>query len=485
MGVFDSLTTSVSGLQSQSYALQNISGNIANSTTVGFKRVDTSFVDLIPQTPASQQLSGSVNAYGRNTTLLQGSISQTGIATNLAINGDGFFVVQSRTGNAGGAPTFSGIDRYTRRGDFALDNNGYLVNGAGNYLEGIPVDPVTGSLLGSKPNVLQISSKDLPALKTSNLTYQANLPPTPATANSQIPNAPASAAYFTPTGIVDAQGQVVASLETAFNNSTIDGGAKTVYAANGSPVNLQIRWGKIDPATTTPAGVPTWQAFYRVDSSASPAGTTPRWQQFGGNGIATGGNTNVFGITTGTPGGSFTFNAAGANLTNPGVVTLSNVNVDGVDAGPIRFDYSANLTQFSGSTSSGSAAGQVGGISITADGYTAGSFQSLSLDTGGRLVGNYTNGQIVPLAQVSEAHFKNSDGLTRVSGGTFQQTLESGQPVVLSAGAELSGGAVEQSNTDIAAEFTKLIVTQQAYSANAKVITTANNILQDILQVIR
>ena len=485
MGVFDSLTTSVSGLSAQSYALQNISGNIANSTTVGFKRVDTSFVDLIPTTSANQQLSGSVNAYGRNTTTQQGSISQTGIATNLAINGDGFFVVQSRTGNAGGSPTFSGIDRYTRRGDFTQDNNGFLVNGAGNYLEGIALDPVTGSLLGSKPGVLQISTKDLPALATSNVTYQANLPPTPATANSQIPNAPASAAFFTPGGIVNATGQVDISVETAFNNSTIDGGAKTVYAANGSPVNVQIRWGKLDPATTVPVGSIQWQSFYRVDSSASPPAGTVRWQQFGGNGIATGGNTLVLGVATGTAGGNFSFNSSGTNTTVPGVVTLSNINVDGVDAGPIRFDYSANLTQFAGSTSSGSAAGQVGGISITADGYTAGSFQSLSLDSGGRLVGNYTNGQIVPVAQISEAHFKNSDGLTRVSGGTFQQTLDSGQPVVLSAGSELSGGAVEQSNTDIASEFTKLIVTQQAYSANAKVITTANSILQDILQVIR
>ena len=479
MGVFDSLTTSVSGLQAQSFALQNISGNISNSTTVGFKRVDTSFVDLIPQTPANQQLAGSVNAYSRNTTLLQGSISQTGIATNLAINGDGFFVVQSRTGNAGGQPTFSGIDRYTRRGDFAQDNNGYLVNGAGNYLEGIAVDPVTGALQGSKPGVLKINTKDLPALQTSSVTYQANLPPTPSTGASQAPGAivppgdqiwggGAAPATFNPaTGVVEYQD------EANFINTTIDGGAKTVYAPNGSPVNLQIRWGKVSANT--------WQAFYRTDSSTvpTPTATQQRWQQFGGT--AAGGN--------GLPGSNFTFNAAGTNTTPIQTTSLSGVVIDGVQVDsaslPLKLDFSGGLTQFSGSTSSGSAAGQVGGIAITADGYTAGSFQSLSLDTGGRLVGNYTNGQIVPLAQVSEAHFKNSDGLTRQTGGTFQQTLDSGQPVVISAGAELQGGAVEQSNTDIAAEFTKLIVTQQAYSANTKVITTANSILQDILQVIR
>ncbi len=476
MGIFDALTTAVSGLGAQSFSLQNISGNIANSTTTGFKRVETSFVDLIPSTPSATQLAGSVNARSRNTTMLQGSISQTGIATNIALNGDGFFVVQSRTGFAGGQPTFSGIDQYTRRGDFQLDNSGNLVNGAGNYLEGIAVDPITGALQGSKPSVLKISTKDLPALQTSNVSYQANLPPVPSTAASQIPSAPPSASLIWGGGAtqLNASGQVVSgATETAFVNTTVDGGAKTLYAPNGSPVNMQIRWGEVSPNT--------WQAFYRIDSSASPVAGTPRWQQFGG--AATGGN--------GTPGGNITFNAAGANTTAAAsqITSLSNVIIDGVqvDSGglPILFDMSGGLTQFSGSTSSGSAAGQVGGISVTANGYTAGSFQSLSLDTGGRLVGNYTNGQIVPLAQISEAKFKNSDGMVRVSGGTFQQTLDSGQPVVLSAGSELSGGAVEQSNVDIASEFSKMIVTQQAYSSNAKVITTANTMLQDILQIIR
>jgi flagellar hook protein FlgE len=476
MGIFDALTTAVSGLGAQSYSLQNISGNIANSTTVGFKRVETSFIDLIPSTPSSTQLAGSVNAHSRNTTTLQGSISQTGIATNLALNGDGFFVVQSRTGFAGGQATFSGIDQYTRRGDFQLDNSGFLVNGANNYLEGIAVDPITGALQGSKPGVLQISTKDLPALQSSNVSYQANLPPVPGTAASQIPSAPASASLIWggAASSLTATGQVLSgATETAFINSTVDGGAKTVYAPNGSPVNMQIRWGKV--------AANTWQAFYRIDSSASPVAGTPRWQQFGGS--ATGGN--------GVVGGNITFNAAGTNTTALAnqVTVLSGVTIDGVQvdsaALPIRFDMSGGLTQFSGSTSSGSAAGQVGGISVTADGYTAGSFQSLSLDTGGRLVGNYTNGQIVPLAQISEAKFKNADGMVRVSGGTFQQTLDSGQPVVLSAGSELSGGAVEQSNVDIAAEFSKMIVTQQAYSSNAKVITTANTMLQDILQIIR
>ncbi len=144
MGIFGALTTSVSGLRAQSFALENISGNIANSRTTGFKRVDTAFADLIPDSPPSQERSGSVRAFSLNTTTLQGDLIQTGIGTNLALNGEGFFVVQERSGFAGGVPTFGGTDLYTRRGDFEMDNNGYLLNGSGYYLKGIPIDPTTG-----------------------------------------------------------------------------------------------------------------------------------------------------------------------------------------------------------------------------------------------------------------------------------------------------------------------------------------------------
>ena len=128
MGIFGAMTTAVSGLKAQSYAMENISGNIANSRTTGFKRVDTSFVDLIPDRPVGQELGGSVRGFALSTNTIQGDLSTTGIAENIAINGSGFFVVSERTGYAGGVPTFGGIDVYTRRGDFQLDNSSYLVN---------------------------------------------------------------------------------------------------------------------------------------------------------------------------------------------------------------------------------------------------------------------------------------------------------------------------------------------------------------------
>ena len=113
MGIFDALTTAVSGLQSQSFALQNISGNIANASTIGYKGIDTSFEDLIPDsTVPDKQVAGGVTAFAQATITSQGTVSSSTVATNMAINGDGFFSVQQATGTVDNVPVFSGITDY-------------------------------------------------------------------------------------------------------------------------------------------------------------------------------------------------------------------------------------------------------------------------------------------------------------------------------------------------------------------------------------
>ncbi len=181
MGIFGALSTSVAGMRAQSFALENISGNIANSQTTAFKRIDTSFLDLIPETGTSRQLAGSVTAMSRSTNSVQGDVQAAQVATFMAINGDGFFSVQKPGGFSDNAPIFDGVDRYTRRGDFQLDKQGFLVNGAGYYLMGIPVDPTTGNLVGSTPQVLQFQSDFLPAQQTTKVDYRANLASYPLT----------------------------------------------------------------------------------------------------------------------------------------------------------------------------------------------------------------------------------------------------------------------------------------------------------------
>src|SRR3954464_14979104 len=145
MGIFDALNTSVGGLQAQSFALQNISGNIANSQTTAFKGIDTSFVDLVPAaTSPERQGAGGATALAQATITPQGTISTSTVSTNMAINGDGFFSVQKSTGTVDNTPVFSGVTDYTRRGDFQVSANGNLVNGAGYYLMGVAVDPKSG-----------------------------------------------------------------------------------------------------------------------------------------------------------------------------------------------------------------------------------------------------------------------------------------------------------------------------------------------------
>ena len=145
MGIFDALTTAVSGLQAQSFALQNISGNIANSQTIGYKETDTAFDALVSQAALGEQTSGGVFATSVASNGVQGTIQNETVATDMAVNGNGYFVVTKPTGNSGTIPQFSGVNDYTRRGDFQMDSNGYMVNGAGYYLMGIPVDPATGA----------------------------------------------------------------------------------------------------------------------------------------------------------------------------------------------------------------------------------------------------------------------------------------------------------------------------------------------------
>src|SRR3954467_9466621 len=191
MGIFGALTTAVTGLRAQSFALENISGNIANSQTTAFKRVDTAFEDLIPDNPPAKQLAGTVAATARETNTVQGDFQSASIGTFMAINGSGFFVVQKPASFVDGRPTFSGSDLYTRRGDFQTDKDGYLVNGAGYFLMGISVDPKTGNLSGSVPQLLKFQNDFLPAQPTTQVQYRANLASYPLTTAHDI-NVPGS-----------------------------------------------------------------------------------------------------------------------------------------------------------------------------------------------------------------------------------------------------------------------------------------------------
>ena len=184
MGIFGAMTTAITGLRAQSFALERISDNIANSQTTAYKRSDTIFADFVPDSPAKQQALGVVNAFSRPTNIIQGDVSNESIGTYMAINGDGYFVVAEQTDTVDGLPVFGGGSLYTRRGDFEFDRNGYLVNSAGYFLKGLPVDPATGNPTGSAPAVVRVSNDFIPANATTRIDYRANLATYPFTASA-------------------------------------------------------------------------------------------------------------------------------------------------------------------------------------------------------------------------------------------------------------------------------------------------------------
>jgi flagellar hook protein FlgE len=620
MGIFDALNTAVGGLQAQSFALQNISGNIANASTTGYKGIDTTFEDLIPDaTTPSKQAAGGVTAFAQQTITTQGTVSTTTVGTNMAINGDGFFSVQQPSSVVDNVPVFDGVTDYTRRGDFQVNANGNLVNGAGYYLMGVAVDPKTGNPLGNVPQVLQFQNNFIPAQATTSITYAANLPTepkTPASAsaaagtitadgglnpadfgtNNPLPSgtpappitnntvtgsvidndatggniAPITAATqlvgtagtssddlatgitngstltvdgttitfstaqttvtgggtanvtigigagstltvqtvltaidgatgtATPSTVSGGElvlstgttssltlgsttgnalaalglvagvtprggggsvgtGQVIGNDLTTFTNESISGGAVTAYNAAGTPVNLQLRWAKTDSAALGSGHQDTWNLFYQTSTTAT--GTNPVWVNSGTN---------------------FTFGADGT-LSSPSgsSINIPNVNVDGQALGTLSVNITTGaLTQFASS----SGAATINGI--TQNGFAAGQLQSVAVNNSGIVVGTFSNGQNIDLAAVTLSHFNGTNYLKALDGGAYQATDLSG-PAIIGASGSIAGSSLEGSNTDIADEFTKLIVTQQAYSANTKVITTANAMVQDLLNVLR
>jgi flagellar hook protein FlgE len=660
MGIFDALTTAVAGLQAQSFALQNISGNIANSQTTGYKETDTSFQDLVSQASQNQQTADGVIANSVATNTVQGTINSTQVSTDMAINGDGWFVVAQPTGFTDNQPVFSGVTDFTRAGNFQLNDNGNLVNASGYYLMGIPVNPITGNPEGSVPQVLQFQNNFIPAQETTSITYEANLPSAPTsgqvnpsdyannpiagseitgTGASLLPDAAATGTgtvgsltdattltslglaatdtvsvgdgtnttvytvtntstvgdlinainsgasgnaavtaslaggnivltgnndtatvsvsgsgasdaadlgfgaanhTFSPTNLLTqgltgktltvsvgggapqtitfgtgagdvetmselqtaiqgltgvigsvntangninllatdptatllvggtaspstfgiqtpsvapGNGTVIGSDLTTFTNQSISGGSITAYDNEGNPLNIQYRWAQVGSSS----GESTWNLFYQTNSSAS--GTQAAWQNVGQN---------------------FIFNSSG-QLVQPtsSAFTIPALTINGDTLNNVEINFGSNgLTQFA--NTSGTA--QV--TQLQQNGFAAGQLQSVAVDSENRVVGSFTNGQTIPLAQITLATFNGENALQALNGGAYAATADSGPPIYGATG-KIDGSSLESSNVDISTQFSNLIVAQQAYSANARVMTTANQMIQSLLQVIQ
>jgi flagellar hook protein FlgE len=286
---------------------------------------------------------------------------------------------------------------------------------------------------------------NLPSLPQTN-AYTATTP------NSELLNPADFSVGNDPT--IAGTGVVVGQDVSTFVNETIDGGSVTIYDAIGTPANLQLRWAKVDSVAA--GGTDTWELFYQTDATAT--GTNPAW------------------INSGI---SFAFDANGQ--LNPPVtnIPLTGVTINTTTIGNLNVSApTGGITQFANTS------GVATVNNLQQNGYAAGQLKSIAVSDAGNIIGTFSNGQNVALAQVPLVHFNSPNNLKALDGGAYQLTNESG-PALAGSSGKIIGQSLEASNTDIATEFTKLIVTQQAYSANTKVITTANQMSQDLLNVIR
>ena len=453
MGIFGALTTAVSGLRANAFSLENISGNIANSQTTAFKRIDTSFQDIVGAlgSEASAQTSGLVSASARSTNEEQGDILAGQTDTSIAIDGDGYFIVQEAVGSTDGQTVFSGLDLFTRRGDFNIDKDGHLVNAAGYYLKGLDIDPTTGNTVGSAPEIIQLEDDFIPAIATTTIEYTGNLPELPSVSTTD--------------GLLDfatvlsggvATGDVTYANQANFLAQSISGGSVTTYDDNGTPINLTFRWAKV---ADIDLGNPTddWQLLYQADSTT----TTP---------------TDVTWTNTGT---TYTFNSAGILQLPVGGTDTFTATVDGSTLGPLAFS-----TGTGGLTQTARSDGLFDDNGISHNGFPSGELSQIRFGAGGQINATYTNGRTIPIAEIPLVSFNADSQLSRLDGGAFAQTQGSGPPQFGTTGT-IVGNALEASNTDIAEEFSKLIITQQAYTANTRIVTTADEMLTEALNIVR
>ena len=442
MSLFGAMDTAVSGLTAQSSAFTNISDNVANSQTVGYKRVDTNFIDYLTTSTASQNNSGAVATTPDYVNNVQGTITQTDNTLGLAIAGQGFFAVSQQSGEVNNIPTFDAQQYYTRAGDFQMDKNGYLVNSAGNYLDGWAVDPQTGVVNRNTLTPIQVTQTVYNPVPTSTVTLAANLPATPASGSAT---------------------------STSPISSNVD-----VYDSHGTMHTVTLNW------------VQTAQDTWSVQVN-SPDDTT----------AADRGTADVdFGAAT------------SSNPVPSG--TVGNLAVDGADPGTVAVSaYAANTAatvNFTTDFGSGAQSiainlgtfGQTNGVTqyagtqydlrgLTQNGVPPGAYSSVTTQANGNIVVNYDNGQSRTIAQVPVITFNDPNQLQRQNGQAYTASAQSGTPLADAAGVNGAGTLVtqslESSNVDIATEFSKLIVAQQAYSANTKMITSADQMLQQTINM--
>ncbi|AJP73522.1 flagellar hook protein FlgE [Sphingomonas hengshuiensis] len=424
-----SFYTALSGLQGAQSEMAAISNNIANVSTNGFKKSATQFADVIASTSTSSPTqivgSGTVVKSVRQQ-FGQGGFTQTDSALDVAISGDGFFVVKgSGAGNS---------VSYTRNGSFQVDASRTVVDGQGNALQVYPVDS-TGSVAAS--GLGATTSLKLPAtsgtpVATSKVALSVDL-----SANATIPSEAAEGSTaFDRTD------------PSTYNNST----QTTIYDASGNALTMTSYFVR-DTAPTEADASSSWSVYSFVGDQQLSTAT--------GDAV------------------SLTFDASGT-LTAPTTATaLTGFTPAGATTEqPLTLDFGTATNQ-AGSVFSVDAKSQ--------DGKTVGQFQSVAIADDGTVTATFSNGDTQALGKVVLANFANPAGLRQLGDSSWAATGISGDPQLAQPGdagtGALMSGAIEQSNVDITEELVALIAAQRNFQANAKALDTASQLSQTIFNI--
>jgi flagellar hook protein FlgE len=419
------MSSALSGLRNHQTMLDVVGNDIANVSTVGFKTSTTVFSDVLTQTlqgaAAPTTTAGGTNPaqiglgsrlVGTVQSFAQGAIQRTGRPTDLAVQGDGFFVVQG-----------NGQQLYTRAGSFTLDAGGNLTTQEGMLVQGWQADAAGAIDTNQGLGGVQIRVGELqPPNQTELAEIGGNLKSDAILGDTFT---------ITVTGN-DSLGTVV-------------------------PINLTYTKSGPNPAAVPPVVGDEWTVTAAYGAGNTAVALTDNVLTFDGNGELTAPldrNMNIAGGLIPNMPNAITFDLGGA--ATPG-----------------------RLTQYAGEPT----------IEVkTQDGAAAGTLQSFNISQSGVIVGSYSNGRSKAIGQVALAVFTNPEGLERIA-GAWRETANSGLAQVGSAGAGgrglLSSGTLEMSNVDLAEEFTRLIIAQRGFQGNARVITTADEILGEVVNLVR
>jgi flagellar hook protein FlgE len=429
--VLRAMFSGVSGLRAEGEALGVVGDNIANVNTVGFKSQRAVFQDVLGHSilaGTSSALPGSGVRMGDVQQLFtQGSITNTGVSTDVALNGDGFLVV-------GG--TVDGItgNFYTRAGQLTIDNDGFLVNQQGLNVQGYLAN-ADGTLQASVSD-LAVPTASLQPFATTQMQVTANLDPRDPILTFDVTQPSQTSNFSTSISVFDSLG-TARTLDVYFNNA---GGNLYNYTVVGHGADLA--GGTLGVDQIVGSGTLQFNSDGALDTATTPALSL-----------------NFAGGATAGQAIDLDF---GPDIVNDGSTGL------------------AGTTQFA-SDSAVSSQSQ--------DGYTSGEFSGLAIDGTGLVQGLYTNGQKVTIGQLAVAKFRSNDGLGRAGQNLWIETRDSGTAALGGAGAggraSVSSGALESSNVDLGEEFVGLIQHQRSFSANSKTITTADEMLQELINIKR